>query len=81
MAAPQWKAIGGKNVEIQTDVPCTHKRKAAAKKNVDTQTEVLKQHDSAQVSDCATSAKVVKARAWPLQFMVMETALVLDVTS
>ena len=35
------------------EVPCTHERKAAAKKNVETQTEVPKQDASAQVSGCS----------------------------
>ena len=52
-------------METQTEVPCTHERKAAAKKNVETQTEVPKQDASAQV--VRRSLAVVSARAWPLQ--------------
>ena len=40
-------------METQTEVPCTHKRKVAAKKNVETQTEIPKQYASAQVSGCS----------------------------
>ena len=40
-------------METQTEVPCSHKRKAAAEKNVETQTELLKQDASAQVSGCS----------------------------
>jgi len=53
---------------MQTEVPCSHERKAEAKKNVETQTEVLKQHAIAQVSGCSECQS--------LAFAVRETALV-----
>ena len=39
MAVPQWRAAARNNEVTQTEVPCTHKRKAVAKKTVETQTE------------------------------------------
>ena len=77
MAAPLRKAAARKNVETQTEVPCsykrkvetqtevpcTHVRKAAAKKNVETQTEVPKQ----DASVLARSLAVVSTRTQPLQ--------------
>lgn len=55
MAATLWKATARNNVETQTEVPRSHKRKSVAKNNVETQTVVLKQHDSVQVSGCSKS--------------------------
>lgn len=52
MAAPRPKAIASKNVEMQPEVPCTQKRRASAKKNVQILTEIPLQHASAQVCGC-----------------------------
>ena len=41
MAVPWWKAAARSNEVTQTEVPCSHKRKAVAKRTVEPQTEAL----------------------------------------
>ena len=93
MAAPRRKAAARNNEVTQTEVPCSHKRKAAAK-TVETHNEaphryvrkaVAKKNEDTQteIPKQDTGVQLVSARAWryrPLQCLVREAAIVYDVT-